>query len=494
MRSLQLKLALILTLLSQVFLNACSPVADYKKPNISTPKFWKNLNRSNKQSKNNQENSRQDLGHNWWENFNDETLNNLVKTAISNNLDIKISYQKIAEARAGIDEKAAKLYPQINLDLSASRGNNFTNFINPKSKTPVNSFATGFDASWELDLFASSKMTKQAYQNIFAASNEAKNVALVSLVAEVIKNYFEFRDFEQEIILTRKSIFAQEKINQINQKRAEAGIISQIAVHINNIELAKQKTTLSMLEIEMGKSELAIEFLLNQQPWELYNKLHVTDFLESVIKQPKTDIKQENKTFLPVFTGDIFLDQPINIISKRPDIKAAEEKLKEATNLEGVAIAQIYPKISLLGFFGLQNNQSNQLLKSGSKAFSIAGGVSLPILNFGEIRSNIKIYNAKKEQALLEYQKTILTALQDIENTINNYQQQKEILEQLTLTSQESYTILSLQQDKYQKGLISLAQLLKVQIDFNQTQQNLVQSQTNFNKSIAALYKSIGQL
>ncbi len=457
----------IKTLIIFTILSSCSVGLDYKKPKIDAPQSWFSFSSqkttSNRQSR-------------WWENFGDETLNQLIATAIQENLDLKIAYQRIEEARANVDEKTSYLYPKINAGASASRKNNFTNFSNPTKRTIANNFSTGFDASWEIDLFGSARRGEATYKALFEAENEAKNTALISLIAEVAKNYMNFCTLKNQINLTTKIISDNEEIARLEKIKSNAGLISEVDLHKTKIELINKKITLPDLETKLLRSQFAIEILLGRQPGELQDLLYNPD----------------NK-FVPTWQEKLAIKTPIEIIRNRPDIKKAERDLQAATELEGVAIAGLYPKISLTGFLGFHNNKSGQLLKSQSKAFSIAGGISLPILNFGEVKSNIKIYNSQKEQALLTYQKVVLLALQDVENALTSYSNQQKILVEMVKALENSQLIVKLSEEKYQQGLISLPQLLQEKINFYQIHQQLIQSQTNFNNSVIALYKSFGE-
>lgn len=450
-------------------LTSCIVGPKYKEPKTDTPQSWFSL-KNHKEVKQ----SRQKNSSRWWENFGDETLNQLITSAIQENLDLKIAYQKIDEARANLSEKDSKLYPRVNAGASASRSNNFTNFAQPNKKTIFNNFSTGFDASWELDFFGAAYRSQQAYKALFKAENEAKNWMLISLTSEVAKNYMEFRNLQNQVELTKKSIINLEEIIKFNEDKNKAGLISAIDLSKSKIELINQKAILPDLQSKLSASEFSIEFLLGKQPGELENLLNL-----------------HNK-FLPNLQEKLIIIAPLEAIRHRPDIKKAEQELKSATELEGIAITQMYPKVSLTSFLGFQNNRSGTLLKSQSKAFALGGAVSLPILNFGEIKANIKIYNSKKEQALLNYQKFVLLALQDVENALTSYSNQQKILDQTSEALQNSQLIVKLNKEKYKQGLISFADLLKAQNDFYQIHQQFVQNQTNFNNSAIALYKAFG--
>jgi NodT family efflux transporter outer membrane factor (OMF) lipoprotein len=460
-------------ILTFFIITACAVGPDYKKPETKAPGFWSSLGSfftvgldvdiANQKSE-----------KEWWKNFNDPILNALIDEAIANNLDFKIAESKVAEARSNITKETAALFPQVNASGSLSRSSKYFNPLAQTKRKPISLYQAGFDASWEIDLFGGVIRAEEAAKALFESSGEARNSALVSLTAEVAKNYMELRNIQNQIQFNQKIISNLEEIIRLESSRRDAGLISDIEVEKVNLEILDRKSTMLDLETSLNVAEFRIEVLLARQPGELKKLL-------------KPQLMQ-----FPNFNETIILKAPAQILENRPDIRKAERDLAVATALEGVAVSELYPKISLTGFFGFQNLKSGNLLKSASNAFSTGAGVNMPILNFGSVRANIKVFNARKEQAFLEYKSAILKALEDVENALTAYSNQFNKMKYLGSSMSSSQKISGLVEGKYNSGLISKTEFLRSKIDFYQTHIILMQNQTILNNNTIALYKSLG--
>jgi multidrug efflux system outer membrane protein len=451
-----------------LLLTSCVVGPDYKKPETKVNNYWfTKFTESNVTLSNETEEK-------WWKNFNDPVLDQLVKIAVENNLDLKIATSRIMEARANIDEKTAKLLPQVNATGSATRSSKFVNPISPGTHRPFNIVNAGFDASWELDFFGSAIRAREAAKAIFESNLEAKNAVLISLIGEVARNYMELRNFQNQLELNKKSILALAEILELEESKKEVGLISDVQLEKIKIELANREAELPDLETALNSAALRIEILLTKQPGEL----------RELLKTSYPEFPELNKKLI--------ISAPINLLRNRPDIKQAERDLATATALEGVAIAAMYPKLSLTGFLGFQSNKTGNLLKSTNRVFAVGSGVSMPILDFGSVKANIKASNARKEQAFLNYQSTVLKALEDVENSLTTYVNKSNKMKSITNSAVSSQKILELNKVKNDSGLISEIDLLRAKIDFYQNHIILIQNQTDLNNSIIALYKALG--
>ena len=451
-----------------LLLTSCVVGPDYKQPETKLSNSW-----FSKFSKSDI-NSSNEINQLWWRNFNDPVLDELVEMAIKNNLDLKISNSKIIEARANIDEETAKLLPKVNATGTASRSSKFVNPVSPDVHRPFNVINAGLDASWELDFFGGVIRAREAAKAVFESNVEAKNAVLISVEGEVARNYMQLRNIQNQIELNKKSIIALTEIVELEESRKDVGLISDIDLEKTKIELSNLEAELPDLETAINGAALRIEILLAKQPGEL----------RDLLKPTYPEFPELNKKLI--------ISAPIDLLRNRPDIKQAERDLAAATALEGLAISAMYPKLSLTGFFGFQSNKSGNLLRSTNRVFAVGSSISMPVLDFGSVKANIKVFNARKEQAFFNYQSTVLKALEDVENSLTAYINKSNKIKSISKSAALSQKVLELNKDKKNSGLISKIDLLRAKIDFYQNHIILIQNQTDLNNSIITLYKALG--
>lgn len=468
-----MKLFQLLTILS---LTSCGfwPVGpDYKKPKTQLPKNWQatqNIKSSEKEQISNFEKSEYD----WWKNFQDPILDKIVKIAIAQNYDYQIAQSRVMEARANVLSANSDLGPKGSLKASGSRGNNYFNFFSPKSKNKiVDFFSTGFDVSWELDLFGANYRSRQAAKALNEASDDAKNYILISLIAEVVKNYAEVRASQNDLLIEQKIAKYYEEISNLNKDRNNVGILSDI--DFGHIRINRINSEINLAEAK-SRSKIAIhnlEILLGQRP----------NSMQKILSEVNP---------VPILRNPAIVEAPLSILRNRPDIRQAERELEAATALKGVAIAQVFPKVSLTGFLGFNNTRPGNVLQSSSKVFSTGAQASMPVLNFGGIVAGYRISEEHRKQALLNYKSKINQALSDVETSLINFSKEEEKLDLSQEKFEISQIISHLNKERYKKGIILYANYLMAEIEFLQTSKSLNQAKLDFSEKTISLYKSLG--
>lgn len=451
-------------------LSACVVGPDYKTPEVKTPDSWVSADKFKEEQPKISEN----VDQKWWKNFNDPVLDQIIEMVIENNLDLKIAQSKIIEARTNISKEESYLAPQITAESSGTRNSKYFNPVNPNRRKPITLYDAGFDASWEIDLFGGVQRAKESFWALFEAAREDKNSIQISLIGEAVRNYIQLRGLQDQIALHKKIADALKQVLELSEARNNAGLISDIDLVKTRTDLLNEKALLPDLDASLTSAALRIEILAGKNPGELKELLQAKTFSSLQIDK------------------DVIINAPVNIIRNRPDIKEAERNLASATALEGVAISERYPKISLTGFFGFQSTNSGNLFKRSSKAFTLGSAVSLPIFDFGGIESDIKVARAKKEQALLTYKSSILGALEDVENALTSYANNQDKLRIGINNLKVNNLSAELSEDKYKNGLISLPDLLTSKVNLYRVHNSLIQNQTDLNISLVTLYKALG--
>ncbi len=452
-----------------LFLASCNHLPavgeDYKKPEIEMPSKWDSLQ--------NDELALEKIEQAWWLNFQDPVLERVIDMAIKNNRNLKIAQSRVLEARANLKAETSKLGPTASASGSASRKNNFVNPATPETHTIFNLFTAGFDALWEFDLFGANRRSRQAAKASFEAAQEEKNYTLISLIAEVVKNYSDLRLAQNQLFFQKRIDASYQEIIALDKEKKEAGLLGEIEFSRIKMALLSSKSDLADAEAKLASALYNLEFLLGKKPGEM------RDFFGEMNE-------------VPILRKDLVLDAPASLLLNRPDIRQAERQLQVAVELKGYSIAQIFPKISLSGFFGFYSTQSGELFKKSNNVFSAQAQLSTPILDFGGVIAGMKMAEERKQQALLTYQDAVYKALSDAESSIASFIAEYEKLA-LNLQSYElSKMLAELDYKRCKEGLISYRDRVYSYIDFLQAEQKLDAAKAEFLVKTVALYKALG--
>ena len=439
---------------------------DYKAPNIVAPVEW---SRNLRGGLNAAEPEAQTLAK-WWTTLGDMDLSNLMDRAIAGNLDLKKAQARIREARARRGVAEAGLFPSLNVAGSAtvSRSSEDTG-----SGMRRELYRTGFDASWEVDVFGGVRRSVEAAQGDLEASAADYQAVLVSLLAEVAVNYVEARTFQTQLQVAEENLKAQAETLQLTEWRFTAGLVSSLDVEQAKTNLENTRAQLPRLRsnIEAAKNRLAI--LLGVFPGTLEAQL--------TARKP-----------IPEAPMEVAVGVPAEALRRRPDVRRAERQLAAQTARIGVATADLYPKFSLPGSIGLEALSANHPFSTANRAWSLIGSFAWTIFKGGAIRQNIEVQNALQEQALKRYEATILTALEEVENSLVAYAEEQERRDTLTEATQSAQRAAELARDQYASGLIDFQTVLDAERSVLSFQDQLAQSKGQVISNLISLYKALG--
>jgi NodT family efflux transporter outer membrane factor (OMF) lipoprotein len=448
-------------------LSGCFAVGpDYQAPDLSAPAEW---SRSLHGSVTAEAPDAQALAQ-WWSALSDPDLSNLIERAVAGNVDLKTAQARVREARARRGIAQAGLLPTLNAGGSATRSRASEQTGSGESR---DLYRLGFDASWELDIFGRVRRSVEAAQGDLDASEADYHDVLVTLVAEVALNYVEARTLQTQLEVAEENLKTQRDTLQLTQWRFEAGLVSRLDVEQARSNLESTRAQLPNLRsaIEEAKNRLAA--LLGGFPGALEGQLG-----------PRKPIPEA-----PV---EIAIGVPAETLRRRPDVRRAERQLAAQTARIGVATADLYPTFSLPGSIGLEALTTNRFFNTANRAWSIAGSFAWPIFKGGAIRQNIEVQNALQEQALNQYEGTIRTALEEVENALVAYgeeQNRKQALAEATDAAQKSA---ELARNQYASGLIDFQSVLDAERSLLTFQDQLAQSRGQVTSNLISLYKALG--
>lgn len=446
---------------------ACAPVGpDYLPPQPELPTHWQQNLPSPVSSVN-----REILEH-WWTEFNDPKLESLINRATLANHDLQIAASRIIQTRSQYRFATGTLTPQVDGSSSATNSGRSKNIKNSSGNTQ-NLFQAGFDANWEIDIFGGTRRTVEAAQARLDAAVESRNDVLISLQAEVARNYMELRGSQQRLKTAKNNLDTQQQTVELARERRVLGFGTGFDVAQAETLLALTKAQLPVLRNSISQSGYRLDLLLGLPPGLL------------------TDELSENLN-LSVSTPQIPALLPSDLLLRRPDLRRAERQLAAATAEVGVAVAGLYPKFSLNGLIGLQSTHLGDLLTGSSRYWTVGPSIDWALFDGGRIRADIDLNRAQREEAQLNYEKTILVALSEVENALLNLTHETEVREALITATVAAQTALDLAAGKYQAGMSGMLDVLLSQRALYQAQDQLILSRQHLNLNLVALFKALG--
>ncbi len=458
---------------AMTFLAGCAVGPDYHQPQMATPAQW------NASPINVATNIEPSVTA-WWTTFNDPQLNSLIDRAVKANLDLRMAGARVREARAQYRIAAANRWPTVDATGSYARQKQsehqpIIGSLPLPGYVPFenNVYQAGFDASWEIDVFGGTRRAVEAGKAEVAAAEFGQRHVLVTLLGEVARNYVETRGCQRRLEIARKNIKAQEEALALTRDRFKNGLTSDLDVQQAATLLATTRADIPMLENSIQASIHRLGVLLGQPPAALLAEL-------------------SKPTPIPAALPKVPAGLPSDLLRRRPDIQQAERQLAASTARIGVATADLFPKFSLTGVAGFQSVSASDWFTEGSRFWSLGPTVQWKVFDAGRIRANIRVQNARQEQALAAYEKTVLTSFEEVENALVAYakeQIRRRSLEDAVKSSQDS---LHLANQLYSNGLASFINVLDAERSLYHAEDALAQSDKAITQHLIGLYKALG--
>ncbi len=459
-------------------LSGCMVGPEYTKPTVEAPDGWTTLRHpvvdGNEKGADGTLTAKRVDVTSWWECFNDPMLCELVEKAVRSNHDLKLAEARLREARAAHGISKAALYPQVEGGAGFNRQQISENSPDGYlSDLNYSDYKAGFDASWEIDIWGRVRREKQATKAEDEAALENLRSALVAVVGEVSRNYIELRGFQRRLEIAEKNMAAGRKRLMLVEKRFQAGFASEVDVHRASAHLAAITAEVPVIEGGIRQRMYSISTLLGELPGTYVERLST--------EEP-----------VPPVPATVEIGLPIALLERRPDIREAERRLAAATARVGSAKAEMLPKLSLSALFSFETVTFDRITDSDSHAWSFGPSFILPVFNAGRIRSNINVKTAQQEQALIEYEKTVLAAYQEVEDSLVRYGTRQHRHEKLNRRADNLHSALDLTQKLYDKGSSSLLEVLDAQQEFFAAQDELIESEAVLSVQLVSLYKALG--
>ena len=410
----------------------------------------------------------------WWTQFADSTLNSLITKAENENFNVAAALKRIELARHDLDITRAGYWPGISASGGWSR-NGSAGATAPRVKPSSSSsaFSLGLDMNWEIDVFGRIAAQSKADKAAIAVSRADYDAVMVSLCAEVASTYMQLRVFQRQYQVALDHIASQEKILKITEARFEAGIGDMLEVTQAKIVLYSTQSTLPLLEAQIRSAANSLAVLTGQYPAALAPRL--------LSPAP-----------IPREAGIPAVGIPADLLRRRPDIVEAEMQLARYAALVGVAKKDFLPTLSLSGSIATEANNIKNIFGAHSLSYSISPTLSWTV--FDGLARNYRTAEARLdlEQAIDNYNITVLNSVEEVENSLSDYDAAVEQFKILTNLTEESRNSLELSLDLYKQGLTAFSNVVDAQQNYLEYQNQLVVSKGKRLTSLISLYKALG--
>ncbi len=452
-------LLMVAVMLGTLLLAGCALGPDYERPETTMPETFRQPEADGISIAN----------LNWWELFEDEQLNTLIRIALEQNRDMAIAVSRIEEARAALGFVRSDQYPQFDVSAGAARGNSIpgTAIIAPIS----NNFVLAGNLSFELDLWGKLRRSTEAAQAELLATVDAGNSVMITLIADVASSYLLLLDLDTRVAIAERTLETRKESLGIIQARFDRGTVALIDVNQAQIEMYDAEAQLAALQRENVQVENLLNILLGQHP--------------GVVERESRDIYS-----LPPL--EVPSGLPSELLERRPDVRVAEQQLAAQTARIGVAEAIRFPSISLTGSLGLASDELSGFFTSDNKTWGLSAGLIAPVFNAGRNKRRVEVEVARTEQALLNYEQTVLQALQEVEDSLIGVQTyEREVLSRENMQkAAASATMLS--RARYNGGVTSYLEVLESERSLFRAE--LLASSTHREQLVAyvTLYKALG--
>lgn len=449
-------------------LSSCSVGPDYQKPDIALPAKWGEGAANGQNAAAGQDRQAELAG--WWKQLNDARLDSLINIAISENLDVAAAKARIREARALVLQTAGVLLPSLDASGSYARRR--------AAGGPTNDhYGSGFDSSWELDIFGGNRRGVEAAQAGFAAAKEDLQAAMVTLIGDVAADYTEARRLQAQLSLTRQTARSQRQSADLIKRKFQAGAVSDLDANNAAGQAADMEANIPRLQAQLAIITHRLSVLLGRPPAAISSLIEPAGAKTGGIPQPPQR--------LPAAI-------PADILLSRPDVRAAERRLAQATATIGRREAQRYPSVTLTGNIATNTLRLGDLGKHSTIGWGFGPGLSLPLFRGGELAANVEIARAQRDQNFISYRAAVLSALEEVENALVSLREDRLTALKKAEAARAYHVSLNLSRSLYESGNTGFLELLNAERSYYSSQSGALDARAATATAYISLMKALG--
>jgi len=448
----------VLALLLAAPLSACMVGPDYRRPEVEVPVAWR-LGATEASEISNIA---------WWDQFQDPVLSSLVRTALANNKDLEIATANVDQAVAQYGIVRSAQFPQVNASASAARERSSANIL--LGGQTFTDYGVNLSASFELDIWGRLRRATESARASLLASQQGKGTVVLTVVTTVASGYILLRALDRQLEIAQRTSQSLGEAARLQRVRFEEGAVPASDYQQAESQYREAVARVPELEREIAQQENFISVLLGRNPGLIPRGRDIDALL------------------FPAVPDGL----PASLLQRRPDIRQAEQNLIAANANIGVAKAAYFPDISLTALLGLESAQLSDLFKGPSRTWSFGAGVLQPIFNAGRIRSQVAQAEALQRQALHTYEKSIISAFQDVENALIDRTKFSQVREEQAKNVEALRSFRDLADLRYREGATIYLEVASAEQSLFIAQLAYVATQSQLFQSYANLYKAMG--
>jgi NodT family efflux transporter outer membrane factor (OMF) lipoprotein len=455
-----------LCLAALLVIGGCAVGPDYQEPAIDMPDAWhQELVRGL---------SAGDAGlDTWWTVLGDPMLVGLIDRAGQGSLELRQAFERIAEAMARRGIAVGEWFPTVDSDSFYERGQISEEVFGPLGGDPRSIYSTGLATTWEVDFFGRIRRSVESADAELAASVEDYRDILVVLYAEVASNYIDARTFQHRILSAERNVKAQRDTLELVRVRNRVGLVGELDLRQAELNVSRTASFIPSLREALAAAVNRTAVLLGEYPSQLHAEL----------REPAP---------IPRAEAEVAVGLPANLLRQRPDLRAAERQLAAQSARIGVATADLYPRLALLGSFSFDATSTASWFTSGAQSWSIGPQLRWNLFDGGRIRSNVRAQEALTRQALARYEQTVLLAVEEVENSLAGYAEERARLEELGRGVRAAEQTVELVQVLYRTGLVDFLNVLDAERSLFEAQDQFLESEGRVAKNLVRVYRALG--
>ena len=419
----------------------------------------------------------------WWTAFNDPALDRLIEEAYRQNLNLKVAGLRILEARAQLGIATGLKYPQsqsVSGGYARTKSSenapplaNLPDDVRDRANTSTNVWSASFDIAWEADVWGRFRRGIEAADANLSANMLNYDAVLVTLTGDIALTYVTIRTLEERLTFIAENVKLQERGLELAKTRFEFGAASELDVVQSTALLESTRALIPLLEVQAGRARNALSLLLGMPPNDLVEYLG-------------------GQNSIPIAPARAAVGIPADLLRRRPDVRAAEMAAAAQSAAIGVSAADLYPQFVLAGSIGLAGESFSDQFESGSGSGFLSPFVNWDIFNYGRIKNNVRVQDARFQQLLTAYENVVLNAAREVEDGLAGFllgQGEVASLEAAVLASQRS---VELSLDQYDAGLVDFQRVLNSQASLLGQQDSLADARGRVVTSLVSTYRALG--
>ncbi len=458
-----MKLEITAAIFIFLFLAGCMVGPDYRRPLVDSPSSWRFA-----------EKQVQDTADTmWWEQFGDQVLNELISIALSENKDVKIAAARVEEFIGRYVYARSPLFPQIGATASGGRQlqSELSFFpLPPTVKNPYTLYDANFSLNWEIDLWGKLRRGAEAARAELLGTEEARRGIILSLVSSVSSAYLNLRSLDRQLEIAKDTAERRRDSYRIFALRFARGFASELELNQAKSEYDQALSTVPVIEKSIAQQETSLSLLLGRNPGPVRRGLSI------------------DQLGLPAIPAGL----PSSLLTRRPDIRQAEQNLIAANARIGVARAQFFPSISLTGLFGWESTDLSNLFSNAARTWNWTVPLNQPIFTGGALSGQLKASEAVHKEILLQYQAIIQRAFGEVEDALINQRRTRQQLEALFLQVQDLREYARVARLRYVNGYSNYIEVLDAERNLFNAELNYTQTQATLLQALINLYKAMG--